>query len=73
MGRDLKRLSRPEARKILARIEKDLARDAQGYPALKGEYAGLRKCRIGDYRVVFALLEDQVLVLRIRHRKEVYR
>lgn len=33
------------------------------------------RLRVGDYRVVYDILEDRlvVLVIRIRHRKEVYR
>ncbi|MBW1863953.1 MAG: type II toxin-antitoxin system RelE/ParE family toxin, partial [Deltaproteobacteria bacterium] len=34
---------------------------------------GLRKFRIGDFRVIFSIIGDTALVLRIRHRKEAYR
>lgn len=34
--------------------------------------AGLRKLRVGDYRVIYAILGSQVLVLRIGHRREIY-
>ena len=70
---DLARLSKAEARRILARIEKDLVRKAHSCPVLKGKWAGLRKYRVGDYRVIFAILEGEVLVLRIGHRRDVYR
>ena len=40
--------------------------------ALHGEFAGLFKLRIGDYRVIYAFLEQDVLVLRIRHRSKAY-
>ncbi|MDO9350111.1 MAG: type II toxin-antitoxin system mRNA interferase toxin, RelE/StbE family [Deltaproteobacteria bacterium] len=43
------------------------------YPILKGQFAGLRKYRVGDYRVIYAILGDDVLVLRIGHRKDVYK
>ena len=29
--------------------------------------------RIGDYRVVFDIENDEIVVLRIGHRKEIYR
>ena len=61
-----------EARRILAKIEKDLAARANQYPVLKGQFAGLRKLRVGDYRVIFAILGQDVLVLRIGHRREIY-
>ena len=45
-----------------------------GYP-LKGGLRGLRRSRVGDYRVVNELLNDElvVLVVRVAHRREAYR
>jgi mRNA interferase RelE/StbE len=71
--RDLKRLSKAEAQRVLNQIEGDLSENADTYPVLKGQFKGLRKYRIGDYRVIYAILGDDVLVLRIGHRKEVYK
>jgi addiction module RelE/StbE family toxin len=71
--RDLSRLDKAEADRILNEIEEVLTERAQSFPVLKGEFAGLRKQRIGDYRVVFTLLGNDVLVLRIGHRREIYR
>ena len=71
--RDLSRLDKTEARRILNKIEEELSERAQSFPILKGEFAGLRKLRIGDYRVVFTIMDDDVLVLRISHRREIYR
>jgi addiction module RelE/StbE family toxin len=71
--RDLKGIGKPEARHILDQLEADLASTPDKYPALKGEFEGLRKYRVGNYRVIFAILHDEVLVLRIGHKKDVYR
>ena len=71
--RDLKRLGKTEARRILDQLEHELSRNPDKYPILKGEFAGLRKYRVGDCRVIFAILDRDVLVLRIGHRKDVYR
>lgn len=71
--RDISRLDKKEARRIINKIEKDLSERAESYPVLKGEFAGLRKMRIGDYRVVFTIMDDNVLVLRIGHRREIYK
>lgn len=71
--RDLKKFSKSEARRVLNQIEEELSENADKYPVLKGQFAGLRKYRIGDYRVIYAILGDDVLVLRIGHRKEVYK
>jgi len=71
--RDLKKLPKAEARRILDQIEEELPEKADAYPVLKGQFAGLRKFRIGDYRVIYAILGNEAVVLRIGHRKDVYK
>ena len=71
--RDLSRLDKMEARRILDKIEKDLSARAESYPVLKGEFAGLRKMRVGDYRVIFTIIDNDILILRIGHRREIYK
>jgi mRNA interferase RelE/StbE len=73
VSRDLAKLSKAEAGRILRRLEKDLAKKAESYPVLKGKFAGLRKYRVGDYRVIYAIVGRDALVLRIGHRRDVYR
>jgi len=70
--KDLSRISKNDARQILGKIEKDLSQRADAYPMLKGKFSGLRKLRVGDYRVIFAIFGQDVLVLRIGHRRDVY-
>lgn len=72
-GRDLKKISKDQADRILKKIEEDLPKKADTYPTLTGKFAGLRKCRIGDYRVIYTIIEDTVLILRISHRREAYK
>jgi mRNA interferase RelE/StbE len=72
VSRDLKKFVKREAERILGQIEQQVSQDPESFPELKGKFVGLRKMRLGDYRVIFAILEDEVLVLRIAHRKEVY-
>ncbi len=45
----------------------------QGKP-LAGSYKGLYRFRIGDYRIIYSIEDDKliIVVLRIRHRKDVY-
>ena len=73
VGRDLKKISKDQTDRILKKIEEDLPKKADTYPTLTGKFAGLRKCRIGDYRVIYTIIEDIVLILRISHRREAYR
>lgn len=70
--RDLKKLSRSDARRVLDQIENELAADPKKCLSLKGQFTGLRKYRVGEYRVIFALTETEVLILRVAHRKDVY-
>ncbi len=62
-----------EANRILDQIEEELSEKADTYPTLKGQSAGLRKYRIGDHRVIYAILGDEVHILRIGHRKDIYK
>ena len=43
--------------------------------ALKGEFEGLRRLRVGHYRVVYEWQRSDLvsLVVRIGHRRDVYR
>lgn len=70
---DLGKLAIPEISRILDRIEQELIHKAASNPVLKGKFAGLRKYRIGDYRIIYALKADEIIILRIAHRSEVYR
>ncbi len=71
--RDLKKLSKAEVSRILDQIEQELTKKPESYPVLKGQFAGLRKYRIGDYRVIYALVGTDILVLRIGNRRDVYK
>ena len=73
VSRDLKKIEKEYADKILTKIHKELSTKATQYPELKGTFAGLRKCRIGDYRIIFTIINDTVLILRVRHRKNAYK
>ena len=73
VSRDLKKIDREQAEKILLKIDQELSTKAGKYPELKGSFSGLRKCRIGNYRIIFTIINDTVLILRIKHRKDVYK
>jgi len=40
--RDLKKLSRAEARRVLNQVEEELSKNGDTYPVLKVQFAGLR-------------------------------
>lgn len=72
---DLRKLDKSIAKKILVRIESYLAKDPKGLgKLLKGEFDGYWRYRWGDYRVIYKISEQEILIiiLRISHRKSVY-
>jgi mRNA interferase RelE/StbE len=71
--RDLKKLDKQEASNILDQIENSLSEHPASFPVLKGKFSGLRKYRVGDYKVIYVILEADVVILRIGHRREVYK
>lgn len=74
VSKDLKNIDIKKVKEILDKIESDLSQNADQYPGLKGKFAGLRKFRAGDYRIIYSIQnDDTVLILRIAHRKEVYK
>lgn len=73
--KDLKRLDKSVIKKILDKIEKYLAKDPKKLgEALKGEFEGYWRYRWGNYRVMYKISEQEILIviLRIAHRKSVY-
>lgn len=73
--RQLRKLPTSVQERIAGRIEQ-LAIDPRprGSIKLQGE-DDLYRIRVGDYRVIYAIRDDEliVLVLRVGHRREVYR
>jgi mRNA interferase RelE/StbE len=73
VAKDLKKIDKTQCKIIFDKIDSELSQRADQFPQLTGKFAGLRKYRIGDYRVIYTLLHDTVIVLRIAHRKEAYK
>lgn len=73
VSRDLKKSDKDQVERIIAKIEEQLPDRADNFPSLTGKFAGLRKFRVGDYRVIYAIIEGTALILRISHRRESYR
>ncbi|PKL09942.1 MAG: addiction module toxin RelE [Spirochaetae bacterium HGW-Spirochaetae-7] len=71
--KDIKQLDRSAVSRILEAIEGDLADHPGKDKALKGRYTGLYSYRVGDWRIIYSLIGEAILVLRIAHRKESYR
>jgi mRNA interferase RelE/StbE len=72
VGRDLKHIDSRSKQRLLAEVRRVLADNPRSGEPLRGEFQGLLKFRVGDYRVVYALVGEDVLILRIRHRSKAY-
>ena len=73
-AKSLQKLPREDQLRIISVIDQLKTNPAAG-GVLKGEFSGLRRIRIGTYRVVYEAQEQGlvVLVIRIGHRRDVYR
>ncbi len=70
---DLKPLPQNIKSRIRKAIETRLSEDPVKYGLpLKRSLHGYRKLRVGDYRIIFKLQGDEIIILKIGHRKEVY-
>jgi mRNA interferase RelE/StbE len=77
-ARELRKLGKQEAGRILRTLEERIAtlEDPRSLGApLTGEHSGYWRWRIGDYRVIARIENARVviLVVRVGHRREVYR
>ncbi len=70
----LEKVAREDRLRIIAAIDQLKTNPAAG-GVLKGEFSGLRRIRIGNYRVIYEVHDNElvVLVIRIGHRRNVYR
>ncbi|MBZ0111491.1 MAG: type II toxin-antitoxin system RelE/ParE family toxin [Thermoanaerobaculia bacterium] len=70
----LRKLDRSQRDGLVRAIDR-LAVEPTAGGALKGEFAGLRRLRVGSYRIIYEVIEDRlvVLVVRVVHRKHAYR
>ena len=74
---EFKRLDKAVQRIIKEKLEllaEDPNRLKNNIKPLKGEYKGLYRLRVGNYRVVYRLDREQIVIIivRIGHRGEIY-
>jgi len=71
--KDLPKINRNIQKRIKAAIEKRLLVAPERYSEpLRRTLKGYRKLRVGDYRIVLKLQDQDILILAICHRKDVY-
>ena len=71
---ELKKLDTTVVSRAFAPIEDIIAIDPYTGKKLKGKYGGLFSYRFSDYRIVYEIIQQRlvIIMLRIRHRKHVY-
>jgi mRNA interferase RelE/StbE len=57
--------------RILRELDVLRANPYAGKP-LRGEWKGVFSLRIGDYRVLYQIKKDKVILLAVGHRKHIY-
>lgn len=73
-AKELARVPKDARERLVEAIDK-LADQPLSGTLLKGGLRGLRRVRVGNYRIVYEVLDDElvVLVIRVAHRRESYR
>ena len=72
-ARDLPLIDAKLKNRIKTAIERRLATEPQRYgEPLRKTLRGYWKLRVGDYRVVFKIVGQEVLIFGIIHRRKVY-
>jgi mRNA interferase RelE/StbE len=72
--KDLKKLDEKAIRLFFKAVKEIILKDPYQGIKLKGRYRSLWKYRIGNYRTIYSVEGNKlmVLILRMRHRKNVY-
>lgn len=72
--KELSHIEKADRQRIATAID-DLAANPYKGSALKGELTGLRRIRIGSYRVIYEIRENElvILVVAVGHRRNIYR
>jgi mRNA interferase RelE/StbE len=70
---EVRAIDQPTAMQILSALHRYAEMGEGRVKPLSGEFAGLLRLRVGDYRVLFDETEDTITVHRVRDRKDAYR
>ncbi|MCH7730306.1 type II toxin-antitoxin system RelE/ParE family toxin [Patescibacteria group bacterium] len=71
--RDIRKLDRVVKKKIKKRIEAYSKKPLFYARKLLDSRIGTYRWRVGNYRVIFDIDKKNIVILRIRHRREVYK
>ncbi len=70
---ELRGVDRETAVRILRGLTRHGETGEGDIKALSGEWNGYFRLRVGDFRVIFQAAPDEITIVRVRHRSDVYR
>ncbi|TSA27957.1 MAG: type II toxin-antitoxin system RelE/ParE family toxin [Ignavibacteriales bacterium] len=71
--KDLFQLQSDTAKQIKQRLKYFSENPLNYAKKLEETTLGTFRFRVGDYRIIFDLVEDKIIILRIGHRKDIYK
>jgi|DewCreStandDraft_5_1066085.scaffolds.fasta_scaffold08681_8 mRNA interferase RelE/StbE len=73
--RELKEINNKDAVRILNAVNKLYKQPYVSGEPLEGKFKGKYRMRVGDYRVIYWVKEDEktVYIISVGHRKDIYR
>lgn len=72
--KNLKKIDKTWQKHILTKIKTVLVNDPHSGKKLVGNLSPFYRLLVGDYHIIYAILEDVVAVevIKIKHRKDIY-
>ena len=72
-AKDIRRINKTMQKRLRTAIENRLLVSPEKYSEpLRRTLKGYRKLRVGAYRIVLRVQGNEILILGVRHRKDVY-
>jgi mRNA interferase RelE/StbE len=73
--KDLKKIDKTWQQKIIQTIETTLTTQPYSGKKLVGNLSDYFRLRVGDYRIIYEIIDDVVTVevIKIKHRKDIYK
>jgi len=70
--KDLKKIDHQHRKKIALDIIAKLSSNPYAGKKLQGRYSGLYRLRVGNYRIRYSILKNEIAVIRVGHRQGAY-
>ena len=71
--KDLKKIKKGDIIRIKNKLHNDLLKNPGKNKQLKGAFTGIYSYRVGNYRILYTILKEKILILQIGDRKSIYK